>query len=357
MIRWFTAGTGRGGSDDAQPARSGMLMLTLGGVPREPQVLLDLAGLSVPPGQATLWPGGSRPSGPWSLSLLAGQGAGLSLRIRGPGGSVRHALPGPLVDTGAPLAVILKWTLGNDPATEGRWSLTLEDNTGQVLAHEAGPGALAPAHGLLRAAVTPGPQRFAHPVLGACAACVGRMRGPAPQALMRGAAIAAHAPVPTPGGARPLGTLSPGSAVVDADGQPLRLAALHLAEVPLGLPFSPLRLRAGRLPMPGDLLAGPDTRLILAGDDLQRVLGEARVAVRAGHLPEPVRRAAVLPMPTVPMAVAVPERAAILRIGGLAVLCPGPDGIVPDSLRCLSRQETAAFLAEAGEARLHAGAA
>lgn len=347
----------------AQPLRAGVLALSLSGLPDEPAVLLDAeaGGADAPAAaQGRLWPPDPDEAAaavPASLSVLAGRAAGVVVRLRLGDRVIRHVLPGPIPAAAGPLVLRLGWAAGSP----GRWWLTLEDAGGAPLRPgAAGPGAAVWPAALAQAVCGAGPssarQRHRHAALGACALRRAQP-GPAPEALAQGVAVAAQALVPQPGGGlRPLGALRPGDRVLDDDDWPRWLAALRLFRVPAGFAFSPVRLRAGRLPLRQDMLAGPRVPLAFAGEDVLRLFGQPRVLVPAGHLPEPVQRRA-WPAGAADMLLAAPvlDQPAVLRIGGLAVACPGPEGATV-AAPLLGPAETAALLADGGDMRLHAGA-
>ena len=344
-------------ASSAGPLRSGVLAVALAGLPEAPSVLLSANddGCARNPAQARLWPDPVISHDAASLSVLGGRTTGVTVRLRLGDRVLRHDLPGPVPALAGPLVLRLGWAA---TAGGGRWWLALEEAGGRpVVTGAAGAGAAPWPAGLVRA-VCGGPGlRQRHAGVGACA--IRRaVAGPAPEHLAQGAALSAQALVPVPGGLRPLGALRLGQEVLDADGALRRLAAVHLFRVPPGFAFSPLRLRAGRLPLAQDLLAGPQLALAFAGDDVARLFGDAAgcVLVQACHLPDPVQRRALPAGPDFLMAVAVPEQPALLRIGGLAVACPGAGGL-PSGNRILSPAETAALLADGGDMRLHTGAA
>lgn len=360
MTRWLVAGA-RDIPDWvlAGPLRSGVLVVALAGLPDAPQVLLDAncGPGPLPRAQGGLWPMPGERSLPAGLSVLASRAAGVTIRLRLGDQVLRHDLTGPVPAGSGPFVLRMGWSAGG---RTGRWWLALDDAAGKpVVAGAAGAGARPWPAALALAVCGAAGLNQRHAVVGAIAlrrAIPGK--GPAPEHLARGAAISAQALVPLPGGAlRPLGAVTPGQTVLDAAGLPRRLAMVHLFRVPPGFAFSPLRLRAGRLPLAQDLLAGPQLALAFAGDDVGRLFGDrlAQVLVRAAHLPDPVQRRALPVGPDFLMAVPVPEQPAILRIGQLAVACPDQDGNAPPD-PVLSAAETAALLAEGGDMRLHAGA-
>jgi hypothetical protein len=281
----------------AGPLRSGVLVVALAGLPDAPAVLLDAeAGAGgLPAVQPGLWPAPGPPMLPAGLSVLASRAGGVTIRLRLGDQVLRHDLPGPVPAGAGPLVLRLGWAAGG---RAGRWWLALEDAAGRpVVAGAAGAGALAWPEQLVLAVCGRAGRCQSHAAVGAVAlrrAVPGQ--GPAPEHLAQGAAISAQALVPVPGGGlRPLGALPPGQIVLDAAGCPRRLAMVHLFRVPPGFAFSPLRLRAGRLPLAQDLLAGPQLPLAFEGDDVSRLFGDkvAQVLVRAGHLPDPVQRRAL----------------------------------------------------------------
>lgn len=320
--------------------RSGALLAVLGGIPAEAAVLLDLpeGAIAVQAAQGSLWP--EAPPPPSSgLSLLGGRAVGLVLRHRRGGQVVSHALPGPLPSAAGPLVLRLEWSGAGPDAPAGRWRLTLSDAEGQeAVPGASGVGALAPDMAALWALCRAGGHRLAHPALGAAGVRhAARTALPPEEAGWSPAAVSASTPIATPRGPRPLGTLEAGDAVLDAAGRPLRLAALHLAELPPGFPFSPLRLRAVRLPVARDLLAGPMTCLAVGGETVQGLHGTRQVLVRTRHLPDPVARPMAGPLRSLLMAVPVPDRPAVLAPGGLPLACPGPEGTLPPDWPHLSR--------------------
>lgn len=343
------------------PLRAGVLAIALASVPEDPAVLLDALddGRALTPVQGRFWPDADAASGlPAGLSVLAGRRAGVVVRVRVGHTMMRFSLPGPLPAGAGPMVLRHGWAAGTG-AAPGRWWLALEGADGRpVVPGAAGTGAMALPAGLVRVVCGGQGTRHRHAAVGACAvrkAAAGQ--GPAPELLAQGAALSAQALVAVPGGLSPLGALRGGDVVLDDAGQPRPLAAVRLFRVPPGFPFSPLRLRAGRLPLGQDLLAGPQVRLAFAGDDVARLFGAARVLVPARHLPDPVQRRADPQGADFLMAVAVPAETAVLRIGGLAVACPGAapgPGPLP---QVLGAAETAALMADGGDMRLHAGAA
>lgn len=312
--------------------RSGALLAVLGGVPQSAAVVLELAegAIRLAPRQGQLWPeaGLAASSG---LSLLCGRDVGLVLRHRRGDQVVHHALPGPIPATAGPLVVRLDWAGAGLDGAGGRWRLDLMDSDGvAVLPGVSGSGALAPDAAAVWALCRVGPHRLAHPALGTVGARQTPGSAMAPETLAWSpAAISAHTPVDTPRGPRPLGTLTAGDAVLDMDGRMVRLAALHLADVPPGFPFSPRRLRAVRLPVTRDLLAGPMTRLVCDGDEAHALSGSRRAMVRAAFLPDPVARPMAGPLRSLLLALPVPDRPAVLAPGGLPVACPDPSGVLP----------------------------
>lgn len=347
------------GSDPAPRAadvrlRSGALLVVLGGLADQATVVLDVpeGAVTTQARQASLWPGPVLPPSS-GLSLLGARDIGLVLRHRRGGQVVSHALPGPLPAEGGPLVLRLEWSGAGLDRPAGRWALTLTDAEGRPLVPSvSGQGALAPDGAAAWAVSRAGAHRLAHPALGSVGVRQAVRNGPAPEDLgWSAAAISASTPIDTPRGPRPLGTLAAGDPVLDANGRPLRLAALHLAEIPPGFPFSPLRLRAIRLPIARDLLAGPMTCLAVRGEAVQHLYGLREVGVRAGHLPDPVARRVPGPLRGLLMAVAVPETPAILAPGGLPIACPGPDGALPRGWTASTRAAAVALLSDEGRLR------
>ncbi len=351
MSSWVALGSdpAPGGAPEAR-LRAGALLAVLGGLPATAAVLADLpeGAVEMRPPQGSFWPG-TPPERSSGLSLLGGRDVGLALRHRRRRHVVTHLLPGPLPPAAGPLVLRLDWSGAGTDSPAGRWSLSLADAGGRLLVPPAtGGGALAPDALGAWALCRPGGHRLAHSALGALGLRQAARTRPAPEDLgWSAAAVSASTPVATPRGARPLGTLVAGDAVLDIRGRAVRLAALHLAELPPGFPFSPLRLRALRLPVTRDLLAGPMSCLAVEGDAVHRLTGRGRAVLRAGHLPDPVARPVGGPLRSLLMAVPVPERAAILAPGGLQMVCPGPEGALPADWPELSRSATVTLLDDA----------
>lgn len=293
----------------AGAVRTGTLTVALRGLPRVARVLAEARILSE--GRVS------------SAALIAGQDVGVVMRLRGPGGDLlRHGLVADLHDHPGAAELSFSWIGGGDLAPSGRWRLSLLRPDGQDLVPPAwGSGALAPGSALGQALVA---GCEASPFIAAAGlrrAAPGRI---GPEQVGRMAAVAARAFVKTPQGLVPAATLMAGDAVIDVSGRALRLAAVHLAEVPEGFAFSPVTLASdsarglefgpfARLAQP----EGWDTAGALAAQSPHAPPAQARVR---GHL----------------MAVAVPERPAILEIGGRWLACADPEGRLPQPVAALS---------------------
>lgn len=351
MSPWVgLAGDAAPRGDPAGLLRAGAVVVSLAGLPAEARVLLDLpAGLVTGQRrQSDFWP--MEEAVPVGISLLGGRDLGLVLRHRRGRQVVHHALPGALAPGAGPLELIWSWSGAGVEAAAGRWRLVLRDGaTGNRLAMAQGRDALALDGGAAWALCRPGPARVAHPVLGAVAVRRASV-GPAPEDLALGPAVSASAMIATPKGLRPVGMLRAGDPVLDLEGAVCFLAALHLADLPPGLAGSPLRLRAGRLPIPRDMLAGPAAPLAFAGDLVAGLHGGSRALVAARHLPEVLRPALDHQLRSVLMAVPVPETPAILCPGGLALACADPSGALPAGWMPLGQSGATALMAESGAA-------
>jgi len=333
------------GRDGMAPVRSGALVVELAAIPALPSVMLTASRSGeAPPGEIApgdLWAGEVPPE--FGIALTAGRAEGVAFRVRIGGVVVRHSLPGPMPGAAGPVMVVLSWTGAGVAAPDGRWRLGVfgPDNS-PLVPPVSGLGALAlhPGDGWL--ACRPGRHRVAHAAVSFVGLRRGRCLAPEPpEVLAHRVAVSANLSVEAPDGARPAGLLRPGQAVLDAGGRAVRLAALHLAEVPLGMSLSPLRLRAGHFGTARDVVAGPGALVAVQGDEVEFRLGAARAAVPVGFMPRPRVQPVDGLARSLLMALPVPERPAIVRIGGLDLVLPGPDGDLPDGIRRLGRAEVA----------------
>lgn len=297
------AGDARPQSDE--PLRTGALTIALRGLPEVATVLADARVLVA--GRTC------------SMALIAGQDSGIVLRLRVAGHILRHVVLLPSNSRGLTASEItFVWIGGGDDYPAGRWRLSLLEASGVALGHEAGTGAMAVPPELALALVqacqgtawveTAGVRRFSPGRAGA-------------EEVGRGAAISGSCLLQVPGGRLPAARLLPGDAICDISGRELRLAEMRLAEVPPGFAFSPLRVA-----MPGgrDLVLGP-----------QAVLSRPEGLLRACALPAERLSPLEGSLRAVLMAVPVPDRPAILDVGGLWLACPDPNGRLPQPVAAL----------------------
>lgn len=286
------------------PLRTGAFTVALRVLPRVATVLAD----------ARVIAGG----GVCSLALIAGQDVGVVIRMRGPGGQVlRHVLAADLHGHSGGAELTFAWIGGGDSQAAGRWRMSLCHSDGRALAEPAiGSGALALPMALGQALITACSGSRYVQAAGLRRAAPGRA---GPEQIARGAAIAAGSFLQTPGGLMPAAALVSGDAVVDLSGRVLRLAEMRLAEVPSGFAFSPLCLRGAE---GAELLIGPQAQLSRPGGLTPATAAGAVVAGR--------------PARVVLMAVPVPDRPALLAVGGHWLACADPEGRLPQPVADLT---------------------
>lgn len=330
------------------PLRAGALVLELAGLPAAPAVLLGCHRMGqASAGTGTMRDGwGEAMALDFGLSLTAGRAEGITLRHRSGPNVVRHELSCPLPATAGRLVVVLSWAGAGHQLPAGRWQLSLQRPDGTPLVPAAaGQGALALHPGDAWLVCQPGRHRITHEMVVRAGVRRGRcLAADPPETLGGRVVVSANAAVAVEGGVRPVGLLRPGDQVIDIEGAPVRLAANHIAEVPIGMAFAPIRLRAGHFPISKDVVAGPGALIAVQGDEVEYRIGVPLGALPARLVPAPLAQQIGAPLRSLLMALPVPERPAILRLGGLDFVLAGPDRQLPAGCRVFHPAEAADLL-------------
>jgi hypothetical protein len=267
----------------AQPGTAadpgGWLLLSDRPEPQRPRGLLTRGSfvleLQQPPGPATvLVDQAARDGQARHFAVALDLAEGLTLTQLQGRTLLRHLLPGPLPRGDGPGRLTFAFDAG-----QRFWSLAFEqagDPDGAVRA--AGASVLPLDLADLAALCAAGPGTRRHPSVlwfGATAAIC----PPRP-----GAWLGLRAPVDTPSGPVPAGSLRPGDRVQTLDRGPLAVRRIRPVAVPSAGSAAPVLLRAPYFPRGQDLQVGPAQLLLYEGVAAQYLFGEEAVLVRACDL-------------------------------------------------------------------------
>jgi hypothetical protein len=305
---------------------AGTLLVELAAVPKGPVVLLDSQG-----GTAATE----------RFSMLFDSAAGLGVLQRRAGVLRRHWLAGPL-PAPAPdgrIAIRFGWDGGR-----GHWHLAVAPGGVSALDGPAARSArgdrpipLAPDDAeALCAAAGARDRTLVHPAVDWLGVVARPYTAPPRSGL--GPAV----PVETPDGPVAAGRLRPGDRVstLDAGDQPL--VAVQRAEVPICGTMAPVLLRAGYLPVRGDIMVGPGQRVLFDGASVEYLFGTEAVLIDAAELCQTVFAMRLRAAGTVPLITLEPARGTLLRSGALTLAVGRAE---PASMPALQAYEAAALLA------------
>lgn len=212
---------------------------------------------------------------PWrsGLSLNTLPGGGVAL-VMTQGEDVIHAtVPGQLPAQGEVLRITYAW---DAPARQGRLSIEHPQSGFTRLTGVAKPKPLPLSDlGLITRGMHAGRGSSDTELFAVSSA---------PEPIGPMPTLACDAPIATPEGYRPAGSLRRGDLVRGIDGQLHPVLGLVRRTVPASGGFAPVRLRAPYFGLHSDVVVAPDQRLVIEGSDVEYTFGHERVLVPARHL-------------------------------------------------------------------------
>lgn len=320
MTEWIALSGAEAGCEagcETAPLPRGSLLIGLSRPVADPTVVMELR---IEGGRA-------------GLSVMVDPALGIGVIARAGSTMRRHWLAGPLpAGLKGGVTLNLSWDMA-----QGRWSLAAEG--GGSGARATGTDPLPPPPGLgaalADAARTPG---AFHPAVLWWGLSRGIWRNPP------GAALGPDTLVATPGGYAPLGRLRSGDRVLTLDQGAQPLAALYRHAAPHRATLAPVRLRAGHFPIPRDMLAGPQTRLLFDGAAVEYLFGTEEVLAAAGDITDRLVAQRLRTGTASTLVCPVTERPALILCDGVAVLSGAVNPALPAPRPCLRPYETAALL-------------